>query len=331
MSARDARLLRAYLEANELTTVQMANLAGVTTTHCQAVLAGRAAPEPSLERLLATVNLPMVAKALAADEAPMAPVASIAPTSPIAAAMAEVQSALQAEADQSRDLARAVTEAAQRYASIVEAGIAHRMLAGVGLARGESAPDTQGAALRLLDAVQRIPELSELLDAPAPAAPAATRDPVLEPTPSRDREGPSDALAEPEPPRRSPPPADSPWPMLVLASRARHVLVVGGVPNAQTLTELRATGLTIEWCLAGSAGGERQHTALVARLRNGNATGLVFVKGCLRHKHANALAAAATAGGVPTSQAATNGRAAMTSALEEIESSLRGSPRRKVG
>lgn len=344
MSARDARLLRAYLGANSLTTVQAARLAGVTTKHCQDVLDGRAAPEPALERLLATVDLRTVAKVLTAEEGPMAPVASIAPTSPIAAAMAEVQLALQAEADESRDLARSVTEAAQRYAAVVEGGIAHRMLAGVGRARAEDAPDVQGAALGLLDAVQRIPELAGLLDAavstpastPAPSFPAAPApqpsleelaDEIAGPAPA-----PMEAFVEVDPTDERPTGLGSPWPLLTLASRERRLLIVGGTPNAQALAELRAYGLVVEWShFTGSTGGDRQFSSMLSRLRRGNAAGLIFMKGCLRHKSAVALAAAALEGRVPTSNAGTSSRTAMSIALDGLESSLRSAPRRKAG
>ena len=335
MSLRDARLLRAYLDAKELTVVQLANLAGVTTAHCSAVQAGKQSPEPALERLLSTVDLATVAKALAAEPA-LPPVASIAPASPIAAAMAEVQLALQAEADESRDLARSVTEAAQRYASVVEESIAHRMLASVGRTRGSTAPDVQGAALDLFDAVQRIPELSELLSAPlapAPVLPApaivttveALADAIAGPP-----VGPSVPAATNE---HSPLDAAAPsWPLLTLASRTRRLLIAGGFPNPRMLSELRGHGLTVEWfCSAKTSRIEQEIEALASGLRHSKACGLVFVRGALLGRYTTALRDGAEAGGVPTAYAGTGGRTAMTTALDSIEASLRNHRARKAG
>jgi len=306
MAALDRNAARALMARDALTEEQLANLAGVSVSHVKRVLECRESPADALARLI---------------HAQIAPVASIAPPSPIAAALAVVQEAMQCEAEKSRDVARDVTSAANAYARVVEESIAHGMLASVGRAKG-SAPDVHGAALALVSCVQRIPELASLFASPAP---------VSAPPPIDAIAGDSPANAEPETPAQEPviaapvaPVAHAlPWPSLALATKRRPVVIVGGTPIPATIEWLRGDGLVVEWDEVTKGGSDRVVQSIARRVAHGSLSAIVFVQGFLLHKHSESIRKAATDARLPYGYAGTGGKAGMRAALDKIESEIR--------
>lgn len=308
MARADIEALRRVMAAKSLNEEQVAALAGVTAGHVRSVLAGKRSPDTALGRVI-----------YAPDSTPSTPAPE--PQSPIAAALAVVQAAMQSEADESRAVASAVTEAASAYARTVEERIAHTMLATVGRAHG-APPDVHSAALDLVSCVQRIPELGALFAAPVPA-PSFVETPVV----ATESAGPitesTDATAADEPPADAPS-SPCPWPLLAAASQRRPVVIVGGTPVGQVLQHVRhGNALRIEWPEVGKLGGERVVQSLDQRVRAGTVSALVFVQGFLRHSYSETLRGSATARAIRVAYAGTGGKASMVRAFDEIERSLR--------
>lgn len=309
MAARARDAARAVMAARELTEEQLATLAGVSTSHVKRVIECRESPNAALERVL-----------YGASAAP-SPVATIAPPSPIAAALAVVQEAMHSEAEQSRDVARSVTTAANGYARAVEESIAHRMLASVGRASGP-APDVHSAALALVSCVQRIPELASLFATPAPVslpvdppvvAPVAVDEEPLVEAPAVD-ESEREAPEQPEPLR---------WPSLALACARRPIVIVGGTPVPQVTEMLSREGLRVEWPQVAKTGGDRLVQSIEQRLRARTVSALVFVQGFLHHRHSETLRAGAASSSTPTAYAGTGGKSSLFAALTSIEQTIR--------
>lgn len=307
MARADIEALRRVMDAKSLNEEQVAALAGVTAGHVRSVLAGKRSPDAALGRVVYPPS------------SPSSTPAPIEPQSPIAAALAVVQAAMQSEADESRAVASAVTEAATAYARTVEERIAHTMLATVGRAHG-AAPDVHAAALDLVSCVQRIPELGALFAPPAPVEPEPT--PVL--TQLAPVETPAFESIEIDAPTEAAPSLVCPWPLLAAASQRRPVVIVGGVPVGQVLQHVRAgNAVRIEWPEVGKLGGDRVVQSLDARVRAGTLTALVFVQGFLKHNYSEMLRASASAHAVRVAYAGTGGKAAMVRAFDEIERALR--------
>lgn len=304
MARADIEALRRVMAEQRLTEEQVAALAGVTAGHVRAVLSGKRSPDPALGRVI------------------YPPSSSPAPSetqSPIAAALAVVQAAMQSEADESRAVASAVTEAASAYARTVEERIAHTMLATVGRAHG-APPDVHGAALDLVSCVQRIPELGALFAAPAPA-PSFVETPVVA---TESAATPVETEVAADEPTSDAPSSPCPWPLLAAASQRRPVVIVGGVPVGQVLQHVRSgNAVRIEWPEVGKLGGERVVQSLDQRIRANTISALVFVQGFLRHSYSELLRGSATSRAIRVAYAGTGGKASMVRAFDEIERSLR--------
>jgi len=195
----------------------------------------------------------------------------------------------------------AIVEALDQYTYQVELDVARQIAAAHGLRQPLDRTDTRKAAQELLNAVQRLPELTE------------NTTPTL--TPPAITDAPRKVETRTESPR-------SPWPVLEKAAAHAPLIIVGGAPHLERLRQIPADMLrTIEW-IDTRQKGTHAIGNLERRIREHRISGLILLESLVQHRHTDPLVSAARLATVPCVYAGKGGTLAITNALKEIEKAL---------
>ncbi len=187
-------------------------------------------------------------------------------------------------------------------------------------------PET--AARHLHQAVLALPELTELREARAPAAPPPAP-PSAASLPAASLPAASPPAAPDAKPRSAassnsvaaPSTAGAPLPHLA-ALGTRKLVVIGALAGRQKPEAIPEGVLPqTEWVDTGS-GGAHAIGNLPQRIRQGRVVALVILDRAVQHKHTDPLVSAARAAGVPVGFAGKGGAASIRRALANIEEQL---------
>jgi len=161
-------------------------------------------------------------------------------------------------------------------------------------------PDTESAALHLLDAVEKLPELTG-------KTALRTREQALPMWPE-EMDGDEIVVIKPK------------YPKLWAATQAQTLTLIGGVPVEQKVDWLRSVvGGNVEWIGTEDDSDSRAYDRLANQMRGSSVAAVIFFAAFCSHNQTDALFAASRATGVPIVDGGRAGQGALLAAMDSLE------------
>jgi hypothetical protein len=215
----------------------------------------------------------------------------------------------------------AISQALEAYVKAVDSTILRELASQHNLPVPAPTPAPERLALELLSKVQKLPELQQLIaqSTPQQASPmhAETSTVVSERCPVT-----PSVLPAAKPNGAPSSLTNGSWPLVRRALAAHPLVIVGGAPHLERLTNLSDNMKEqIEW-VDTTRQGTHAIGNLERRIKDGRIAALVILEGLVQHRHSDPLVSTARSAKVPHAYGGKGGRAALTQAVDELERML---------